>query len=68
MTAQIIDGKAIASEIKAEVAVRVAALRDRGVTVGLAAILVGDDPASVSYVAIKTQDCAEPQHAPQPPP
>ena len=59
MTAQIIDGKAIASEIKAEVAVRVAALRDRGVTVGLAAILVGDDPASVSYVAIKTQDCAE---------
>jgi len=59
MTAQIIDGKAIAAEIKAEVAARVAALRERGVTPGLAAILVGDDPASISYVAIKTQDCAE---------
>ncbi|MEP7215619.1 MAG: tetrahydrofolate dehydrogenase/cyclohydrolase catalytic domain-containing protein [Anaerolineaceae bacterium] len=59
MTAQIIDGKAIAAEIKAEVAARVAALRERGVTPGLAAILVGDDPASISYVSIKTQDCAD---------
>ena len=59
MTAQIIDGKAIAAEIKAEVAARVAALRERGVTPGLAAILVGDDPASISYVAIKTRDCAD---------
>ena len=59
MTAQIIDGKAIAAEIKAEVAVRVAALRERGVTPGLAAILVGEDPASISYVSIKTQDCAD---------
>ena len=57
MTAQIIDGKAIAAEIKAEVAARVVALRERGVTPGLAAILVGDDPASISYVSIKTQDC-----------
>ncbi len=57
MTAQIIDGKAIAAEVKAEVAIRVAALAERGVTAGLAAILVGDDPASISYVTIKTQDC-----------
>ena len=58
MTAQIIDGKAIAAEIKAEVAARVVTLGERGVTPGLAAILVGDDPASISYVSIKTLDCA----------
>ncbi|MEO6398137.1 MAG: tetrahydrofolate dehydrogenase/cyclohydrolase catalytic domain-containing protein [Tepidiformaceae bacterium] len=59
MTAQIIDGKAIAGVIKAEVAARVAALRDRNVIPGLAAILVGDDAASISYVTIKTRDCAD---------
>ena len=59
MTAQIIDGRAIAGVIKAEVTARVAALRERNVNPGLAAILVGDDPASISYVTIKTQDCAD---------
>lgn len=59
MTAQLIDGTAIAAAIRAEVAQRVAALRGRGVSPGLAAILVGEDPASISYVSSKTGDCAE---------
>lgn len=59
MVAQLIDGNAIASEIKAEVAARAAALRARGVVPGLAAVLVGDNAASVSYVTAKTQDCAQ---------
>ncbi len=59
MTAQILDGKATASEIKAELTVRVAALRERGVVPGLGTILVGDDPGSQWYVAGKHRDCAE---------
>lgn len=59
MTAQIIDGNAVAARIKAEVATRVAALKDRGITPGLAAIIVGDNAASISYVSGKAADCAE---------
>ncbi len=59
MTAQLIDGNALAAEIRAEVAERVKAMTARGTTPGLAAILVGDDPASISYVAGKTKDCEE---------
>jgi len=59
MTAQLIDGAAIAAQIRAEVAARVAALRARGTTPGLAAILVGDNPASVSYVTSKAKACDE---------
>ena len=59
MAARIIDGKAIAAEIRAEVAARVRALVDAGATVGLAAVLVGDDPASHVYVGAKQKDCAE---------
>ena len=59
MTAQILDGKATASEIKAELTVRVAALREHGVVPGLGTILVGDDPGSQWYVAGKHRDCAE---------
>ena len=59
VTAQIIDGAAIAAGIRADVAARTAALVARGVTPGLAAILVGDDPGSVSYVAGKAKACAE---------
>jgi methylenetetrahydrofolate dehydrogenase (NADP+)/methenyltetrahydrofolate cyclohydrolase len=59
VTARILDGKAIAAEIRAEVAERVRALADRGITPGLAAVLVGDDPASKIYVAAKQKDCAE---------
>lgn len=59
MTAQIIDGTAMAANIKAEVATRVAALKAKGVSPGLAVILVGDDPGSVSYVSGKAKDCEE---------
>ena len=59
MTAAIIDGRAIAAELRAELADEVAALAARGVTPGLAAVLVGDDPGSVSYVTGKAEACAE---------
>lgn len=59
MTAQIIDGTAMAADIKAEVATRVAALRAKGVSPGLAVILAGADPGSVSYVSGKAKDCEE---------
>jgi methylenetetrahydrofolate dehydrogenase (NADP+)/methenyltetrahydrofolate cyclohydrolase len=54
MTARILDGKALAQEVRARIADDVAALRaDHGVTPGLAAVLVGDDPASKVYVGMK---------------
>jgi methylenetetrahydrofolate dehydrogenase (NADP+)/methenyltetrahydrofolate cyclohydrolase len=59
MTAQILDGKATAGEIRSELKGRVEALRERGVTVGLGTVLVGDDPGSRSYVNMKHRDCAE---------
>ncbi|WP_088316761.1 bifunctional methylenetetrahydrofolate dehydrogenase/methenyltetrahydrofolate cyclohydrolase [Kineosporia sp. R_H_3] len=59
MTAQILDGKATAAAIKAELAVRVAALVERGITPGLGTVLVGDDPGSHAYVGGKHADCAE---------
>ena len=58
MTAQILDGKATAAAIKAELAQRVAKLAERGVVPGLGTILVGDDPGSRAYVAGKHRDCA----------
>lgn len=51
--AAIIDGKAIAAEVRAEVALRAAALTERGVKPGLAVVLVGEDPASQVYVRNK---------------
>lgn len=59
MTARILDGKAIAAQIRTEVAERVRALADRAVTPGLAAVLVGDDPASRIYVGAKHKACAD---------
>jgi methylenetetrahydrofolate dehydrogenase (NADP+) / methenyltetrahydrofolate cyclohydrolase len=59
MTAQILDGKATAAQIKQELAVRVAALAGRGVQPGLGTVLVGDDPGSRAYVNGKHRDCAE---------
>lgn len=59
MTAQVLDGKATAAAIKGELAQRVAALAERGVTVGLGTVLVGDDPGSRAYVGGKHRDCAE---------
>jgi methylenetetrahydrofolate dehydrogenase (NADP+)/methenyltetrahydrofolate cyclohydrolase len=59
MTAQILDGKALAATIKADLTQRVAALQERGATPGLGTILVGDDPGSHSYVRGKHRDCAQ---------
>ncbi len=59
MTARILDGRATAAAIKAELAVRVTALRERGVTPGLGTVLVGDDPGSHAYVGGKHSDCAQ---------
>ncbi|MDR7087676.1 methylenetetrahydrofolate dehydrogenase (NADP+)/methenyltetrahydrofolate cyclohydrolase [Aeromicrobium panaciterrae] len=59
MTAQILDGKAAATAIKAELRERVSALATKGVVPGLGTILVGDDPGSQWYVAGKHKDCAE---------
>ncbi len=59
MTAKIIDGKAIAQEVRAEWKIRADALKARGITPGLAVIIVGEDPASKVYVANKVKACAE---------
>lgn len=59
MTATKMAGVQVAKQIKAELAARVAALAERGVTPGLGTVLVGDDPGSHSYVAGKHRDCAE---------
>lgn len=59
MSAQKLDGKAVAAEIKDDLRRRVATLRERGVVPGLGTLLVGDDPGSQWYVAGKHRDCAE---------
>lgn len=60
MTAQLIDGKAIASAIREEIRSEVTRLREsHGVVPGLATVLVGDDPASLSYVTSKNKACGE---------
>ncbi len=60
MSARIIDGKAIAADIRGEVADGVKVLQaERGVTPGLATVLVGEDPASHLYVGMKRKKCAE---------
>ncbi|MDQ4095027.1 MAG: bifunctional 5,10-methylene-tetrahydrofolate dehydrogenase/5,10-methylene-tetrahydrofolate cyclohydrolase [Actinomycetota bacterium] len=59
MTARIIDGKAIAADVRREVASEAAALTEQGTTPGLATVLVGDDPASAVYVRNKRKACAE---------
>ena len=57
--AAIIDGKAIAAAVRADVAKEVAELKDKGITPGLAVVIVGDDPASRVYVNNKKKACAE---------
>ncbi len=59
MSAQILDGKALASTIKTQLAIRVTELKSRGITPGLGTVLVGDDPGSHSYVGGKHRDCHE---------
>ena len=56
---QLIDGNALSSRLRAEVAARAQALMARGLTPGLAVILVGDDPASAVYVRNKVKACAD---------
>ncbi|MBI3766998.1 MAG: bifunctional methylenetetrahydrofolate dehydrogenase/methenyltetrahydrofolate cyclohydrolase FolD [Deltaproteobacteria bacterium] len=55
---EILDGKAVAERVRAEVGGRVAALAERGIVPGLATVLVGDDPASRVYVGSKEKGCA----------
>lgn len=59
MTARTLDGRAVAAQIRSEVSERVRALSERGVTPGLAAVLVGDDQASRIYVGAKHKACAD---------
>ncbi|MBO7688221.1 MAG: bifunctional methylenetetrahydrofolate dehydrogenase/methenyltetrahydrofolate cyclohydrolase FolD [Kiritimatiellae bacterium] len=60
MAAELIDGKKLAAETRAQIAAGVAALKaEKGVTPGLAVILVGDNPASVSYVTAKEMACTD---------
>ena len=59
MTAKIIDGKQIAADMRAKLRADVAALAKKGIVPGLGVILVGDDPASKSYVTAKERDCEE---------
>ena len=59
MTATTLDGKATATRVKEDLAVRVAELRAAGVQPGLGTVLVGDDPGSHAYVGGKHRDCAE---------
>ncbi|MDO5499663.1 MAG: tetrahydrofolate dehydrogenase/cyclohydrolase catalytic domain-containing protein, partial [Propionibacteriaceae bacterium] len=59
MTAQKLDGKATAAEIRAELTTRVADLRAQGIVPGLGTVLVGDDPGSQIYVNGKHRDCGQ---------
>lgn len=59
MTARILNGIETAAEIKSELRARVALLAEQGIVPGLGTLLVGDDPASRSYVTGKHRDCAE---------
>lgn len=57
--ATIIDGKAVAEKVRGEVAERVSALKEHGITPGLAVVLAGENPASRAYVGMKERDCEE---------
>ena len=59
MSARILDGKALAASVKAELAVRITKLKAAGITPGLGTVLVGDHPGSLSYVAGKHRDCQQ---------
>jgi methylenetetrahydrofolate dehydrogenase (NADP+)/methenyltetrahydrofolate cyclohydrolase len=59
MSAQILDGKALAASIKKDLTLRTSALKSGGITPGLGTVLVGDDPGSHSYVGGKHRDCQE---------
>jgi len=57
VSAQLIDGKSVAKQVRADLKSRIAALKEKGITPGLAAVLVGEDPASMTYVNSKARAC-----------
>ena len=57
ISARIIDGKLVAKQVRIALKPRIAELKKRGVTPGLAAVLIGDDPASATYVGSKARAC-----------
>src|SRR5437016_2209351 len=59
MTAQLLDGNALAATIKQQLAEEITALNQRGITPGLGTILVGDDAPSATYVSLKHRDSAQ---------
>jgi methylenetetrahydrofolate dehydrogenase (NADP+)/methenyltetrahydrofolate cyclohydrolase len=59
VTARILDGRSVSAQIRSEVSERVRALSEKGVTPGLAAVLVGEDQASRIYVGAKHKACAD---------
>src|ERR1700691_5528109 len=59
MSARILDGKAVAADIRIDLTGRVAALAARGLAPGFGTVLVGDDPGSRAYVNGKHRDCAQ---------
>lgn len=60
MSATILDGKKLSADMRADIAKKVAGLKaSRGITPGLAVVLIGDDPASISYVTAKEKACRE---------
>ncbi len=59
MAAKIISGKQVAEEIRGELKQRVAELKEKGIVPGLGVVLVGEDPASISYVTSKAKGCEE---------
>ncbi|MDA8278159.1 MAG: bifunctional 5,10-methylenetetrahydrofolate dehydrogenase/5,10-methenyltetrahydrofolate cyclohydrolase [Actinomycetota bacterium] len=59
MSARVLDGNLVAAAVKEEVAQEVLKLKTRGIVPGLGTILVGDDPSSSKYVAMKHRDCEE---------
>jgi len=56
---RIIDGEAVAADVRDDVAAHVETLEEEGVTPGLATVLMSDDPASETYVSMKQRDCEE---------
>lgn len=59
MAAKIIDGKQVAADMRAELKIKVAKMKEQGIVPGLAVVLVGEDPASKSYVTAKERACKE---------
>jgi methylenetetrahydrofolate dehydrogenase (NADP+) / methenyltetrahydrofolate cyclohydrolase len=59
VTAQILDGKAAAAEVRADLTTRVTRLAEQGIVPGLGTVLIGDDPGSHAYVNGKHRDCAQ---------